>query len=212
MRSSKLVLGMIVAAVGGAVACGDVESATDAAPMADSAPMADAPRDVVCGAQPVEILPNGSFDDPSPAWTLDPTDQALLCGNPPIMPASGTKAGCLGNVDGRIFTLTQQVPLPAGVTQVTLTGQRCITTQDTATADNDILEFALLDGTATIATIGRLTNQNGGTACDFTQFTINGPVSRDPVTATLRIRSTLDSEKTTTFYIDTLSLKASCTP
>jgi hypothetical protein len=36
--------------------------------------------------------------------------------------------------------------------------------------------------------------------------------SPHPVTATLRIRSTLDTSMPTSFYVDSLSLKVSCTP
>jgi hypothetical protein len=38
-------------------------------------------RDLKCGAQPVRVLPNGSFDAAMPAWILDPPTTALIGGS-----------------------------------------------------------------------------------------------------------------------------------
>jgi hypothetical protein len=193
MSSRDLVLGAIVACAAG---CGDVA----------------APRSVQCGAQPVEVLPNGSFDLPTPPWVQDPVTPALLCGMPKITPASGTQAGCLGGLDGATQTLTQDVPLPAGAKTVTLSGQICIATAETAKVDHDTVQFDLLDGGNVIAAIGKSTNQQGVVNCQFAPFELTATLSGDPETATLRIRSTLDANMPTSFYVDNLSLKVSCTP
>jgi hypothetical protein len=55
------------------VACGDVTN----------------PRAVQCGAQPVQVLPNGSFDADAPAWGQTPPTTALICGAPRITPFDG---------------------------------------------------------------------------------------------------------------------------
>lgn len=171
-----------------------------------------APRDVMCGSQPVEVLPNGSFDVPTPPWVQDPVTPALLCGMPKITPYNGTQAGCLGGIDGTTQTLSQSVPLPEGAKTLTLTGQICIATAETAAADHDIVQFGVLDGANVIAALGKFTNQQGVAACQFMAFTLTAPAASDPVTATLRIRSTLDANMPTSFYLDALSLTASCTP
>ncbi|HEX2687910.1 MAG TPA: hypothetical protein VHN14_14885, partial [Kofleriaceae bacterium] len=61
-------------------------------------------RNVQCGAQPSEVLPNGSFDASTPLWTQDPPTTALICGAPRITPSDGTQAACLGGTDGTVQT------------------------------------------------------------------------------------------------------------
>lgn len=185
-----------------ATACGDVAVPPDAA----------VPRDVKCGAQPVEVLPNGSFDMPAPPWVQDPVTPALLCGMPKITPFNGAQAGCLGGTDGTIQTLSQSVPLPQGAKTVKLTGQICVATAETAMVDHDTVQFDLLDGANVIAALGKSTNQQGVANCQFMPFELTAPATSDPVTATLRVRSTLDTNLPTSFYLDALSLTVSCTP
>jgi len=172
-----------------APACGDVASQ----------------RDVKCGAQPVEVLPNGSFDNPTPPWIQEPVTPALLCGTPRITPFNGAQAGCLGGTDGTTQTLSQTIPLPAGAKTIKLSGQICIATVDT-------LQFDVVDGATTVASLGKRTNQQGVANCVFTAFELSAPASSDPVMATLRIRSTLDANMPTSFYLDALSLTVGCTP
>jgi hypothetical protein len=169
-----------------------------------------APRDVKCGPQPVEVLSNGSFDLATPPWVQDPP--SLLCGMPKITPYNGTQAGCLGGVDGTTQTLSQSVSLPEGVKTLTLSGQICIATAETAAVDHDVLQLDVLDGTNVIATLGKFSNQQGVASCQFMAFTLTAAAASDPVTATLRIRSTLDANMPTSFYVDGLSLTASCAP
>jgi len=193
MSWRRLGLGVIPT---GAAACGNVA----------------APRDVMCGSQPVELLPNGSFDLPTPPWVQDPVTPALLCGMPKITPYNGTQAGCLGGVDGTTQTLSQRVSLPEGVKTLTLTGQICIATAETATVDHDVLQLDVIDGANVVATLGTFTNQQGVAACQFMAFHRIAAAASDPATATLRLRSTLDANMPTSFYVDGLSLTASCTP
>ena len=180
-----------------ASACGDV-----AAP----------PRDVQCGAQPVEVLPNGSFDMSAPPWVQEPVTPALLCGMPLITPYNGPQAGCLGGVDGTIQTLSQTIALPEGARTLTLKGQLCIATTETVRIDHDVLQFDVMDGANVVAALGKSTNQQGAADCQFAALQLTAPATSDPVTATLRIRSTLDANMPTSFYLDGLSLTAGCTP
>lgn len=170
------------------------------------------PRDVRCGAQPVQVLPNGSFDAATPPWVQDPPTAALICGAPKITPFNGSQAGCLGGNDSKVQALTQQVPLPEGAKSVKLSGQICIATAENMQVDHDILAFDLLDGSTTISTIGQSTNRQGAVNCQFAPFEFTAALTADPATATLRLRSTLDASMPTSFYLDALSLTVSCTP
>ena len=167
-------------------------------------------RDVECGSQPIEVLPNGSFDASTPVWMQDPATPELLCGKPGITPFDGTLAACLGATDGTIRTLTQTLPLPDGAKSVVLSGQICITTQETDATVHDTLTFDLLDGDTVVAALGQKTNKDGSAQCAFTTFQQTGTLTGDPVTATLRLRSTLDTANPTSFFIDALSVKVSC--
>jgi hypothetical protein len=171
-------------------------------------------RDVVCGAQPIEVMPNGSFDAPTPAWTQDPVNSPLpmICGAPRITPFDGAASACLGSTDGTVRTLTQEVPLPAGARSVKLSGQICIATAETQPVEHDVLQFDLLDGDTPVAALGKQTNLQGVPDCQFKPFELVAAATSDPVSATLRIRSTLDTDRPTSFYIDALHLAVSCSP
>lgn len=212
MSSRELVSAALVALT----ACGSVTAAPDAAPRdalgSDAlGPDAAPPDAAACSATPVEVLPNGNFDGAIPAWGQDPGTTPLLCGEPTIMPASLPSAACLGSIDGTIQALTQPVTLPPGATNLTLTGQICIATAETAAADHDLVQFDLLDGGNVIAALGGKTNRDGVASCQFAAFELTATLARAPASATLRLRSTLDAHLTTTFYIDDLSLKVGCT-
>lgn len=187
---------LIVAALAVALpACGDVTT----------------PRSVACGAQPVQVLPNGSFDAVAPAWMEEPVTTALICGAPRLTPFDGPQAGCLGGTDGTTHTLSQQVPLPDGAKSATLAGQICIDTEETQAVDHDVLQLDLLDGATVIAALGKMTNQQGTKPCQFKAFMLTAALTGDPVTATLRLRATLDTGMPTSFYLDALTLNVSCT-
>ena len=175
-------------------ACGDVASK----------------RDVECGAQPVEVLPNGSFDGSTPPWVQDPVAPALLCGMPTITPVDPPQAACLGGTDGTMQTLSQTIPLPEGVKTLTLTGQICIDTAETVNAEIDIVQFEVVSGSITVSALGKRTNQQGTAGCLFSAFQLSAAAISDPATATFRIRSTLNTMNPTSFYIDKLSLEAAC--
>src|SRR5215467_96176 len=167
-------------------------------------------RKLVATAPVIAIAACGSVDAATPAWTQDPATPALLCGTPRITPFDGAQAACLGAMDGTVETLTQQVPLPDGARTVTLSGQICVATAETQAVDHDILQFDLLDGTAVVAALGKITNQQGAGTCQYVAFTETATMMSDPVMATLRIRSTLDANLPTSFYLDALRLAISC--
>lgn len=158
------------------------------------------------------MLPNGSFEDAAPAWAQNVSTPSLLC-PADIHAADGVRAACMGGMDGMVQTLSQDVPLPAGAKKATLTGQLCITTEETAALDNDTLQFQLLDGDAVLATLGQFSNQQGVKEnCQFMAFTpLAAPLASDPPTATLQLKTNLNTQATTSFFIDALTLEVSCT-
>jgi hypothetical protein len=182
-------------------ACGSVRDEPEDAPA----------RPVACNGGVVDVLPNGSFDAADPPWRQEPAAPGLLCGQPRITPDSGALAGCLGGGDdGTTTTLSQDISLPAGAISARLVGRVCIATEETQPLDSDILTFDILDGIVAIGMIGRRTNLQGAAACNFTSFTLDAPLTDDPVTATFRIQSTLDVGQPTSFYVDSLRLTVAC--
>lgn len=176
-------------------ACGNVEN--------------DGMRQVACNGGPVDVLPNGNFDASDPPWRQDPPN--LLCGQPLLTPDSGVAAGCLGGGgDGSIATLSRDILLPEGAISARLVGRICISTQETQPVDSDIVTFDILDGLGTISALGQRTNRQGTAACDFTSFTLDAPLARDPEMAIFRIQSTLDAGEPTSFFVDTLTLTVQC--
>lgn len=199
MRPSALISVIACMAMG----CGKVDATTDAGGPA-----------IACdpATHTVAVLQNGSFDAATPAWTQDPP--SILCGSTILMPYDGTTAACLGGKDGVTDTLSQTIALPAGINSLMLGGQRCITTQETAQVDSDILSFDILFGQNPLASLGKLTNQQAApnVGCQFTAFTLQTPITTTATSVTFRIQSTLNNTNTTSFFIDALTLTAGCAP
>ena len=171
--------------------------------------VAEDTREVACDGGPVDVLANGNCDAVEPPWRQDPPN--LLCGQPRITPDTGAVAACLGGGgDGTINTVSRDIPLPAGAISARLVGRVCIATTEAMALDSDLLTFDILDGLVAIGALGRRTNQQGAAACDFTSFTLDAPLTRDPVSATFRMQSTLDVGDSTSFYVDTLVLTVAC--
>lgn len=174
---------------------------------------------VACGSvvanppcrQGSDVLPNGGFEDPARAWGADP-GPTQLCPKANDFPAHGTQSGCLGVNGASVETLSQKVTLPAGAKAVTLTGVVCIDTDEIDDLQHDVLSLDLLDGQTAIARLGMLSNRDGGSTCDFMPLQEIALLTSDPGSATLRLQTTQDGGKPTTFYLDDLSLTVDCTP
>jgi hypothetical protein len=91
-----------------------------------------------------------------------------------------------------------------------LTGRICIATAETDAVDADVLTIDLVSGVAAIGSFARSTNQQGADPCQFVTLQLETPLSDDPVTATLRLQSTLDPERPTSFFVDSLTLTVAC--
>jgi hypothetical protein len=172
----------------------------------------DVPPDdgVACAAGAVDVLQNGGFEDPRFAWTSEqvPADRqhSWFCPQMVVPHIDGMWAGCVGLTDNTEQTLGQSVAMPAGK-MVTLTGKICIATDETTpTVAYDVLTLDVRDGQTVIASLGEFTNRDGGTSCDFVPFSRTAMLTTTPAAATLRISAKLDAAKTTTFYLDDLSL------
>jgi hypothetical protein len=177
-----------------ALGCGSVEDTED--------------RMVACTNGTVDVLENGNFDAADPPWRQDPP--GLLCGEPEITPDSGTVAACLGGVDGMVSSVSRDVFLPEGAASARLTGRICISTEEAAAAEADVLAFDLIDGVAAIGALGKRSNQQGTAACQFETFMLETQLSSDPFSATLRVQSTLNANLPTSFFVDSLALTVAC--
>jgi hypothetical protein len=200
MRSLNALV-VALGAVGMLVGCGSVDTKTTDGPPA---------RTVSCDAttHSASVLMNGSFDAATPAWMQDPPN--LLCGSQTFKPFDGTTSACLGSTNGETDTLSMSIALPANAISVTLNGQKCITTEETAAVDHDTMTFELVNGGAILASIGMFSNQQGTSACSFAPFTMQAQLPADPDTATFQIRSNVDAQLTTTFLLDALALDIGC--
>jgi hypothetical protein len=177
--------------------CGSVDNGDD-----------DGGRQVQCVGGTANVLENGNFDAAEPAWLQDPP--GLLCGAPQITPDTGATAACMGGVDGTVQTVSHEVFLPAGASSARLTGRICIATQETEATDLDVLTFDLVDGVASIGALGERSNQQGVANCQFATFMLETQLDADPVSATLRLRTTLDPNRPTSFFVDSLALTVAC--
>lgn len=156
------------------------------------------------------MLQNGGFEDQARGWTSEqvPSDRphSWFCAKSIIRPIDGMYTGCVGLTDNTEQTLSQGVAMPAGTT-VTLTGKICIATAEVVpTVAFDVLTLEVRDGQTVIASLGEFTNRDGSTTCDFASFSRVAALTSAPAAATLRISAKLDAMKTTTFYLDDLSL------
>jgi len=168
-------------------------------------------RLAACDGGPVDVLANGDFDAIDLPWRQEPATPSLLCGEPLIRPDSGAFAACLGaGGDNSVKTLSRDIPLPAGAVSARLAGRLCIATAETQGPDRDVLDFDILAGDVAIGPLGRRANQQGAATCDYASFTLDAPLTADPVTATFRIRSTLDVGESTSFFLDSLVLTVAC--
>lgn len=187
----------------GLPACGHVYFDTSSDAGVDAAPA------TACAPGSVDVLKNGGFEDPAAAWSSAqvPADQphSWFCPKQLAPRMDGMFAGCVGLTDGTEQTLDQSIAIPAGKL-VTLRGKICIATQEIASTAYDVLTLEIRDGQTVVASLGQFTNRDGGPSCDFVPFQRMAMLSGAPTAATLRLSARLDAARTTTFYLDDLSL------
>jgi hypothetical protein len=206
---------------------GPIDAAPDAmpdamidAPIMIDAPLIDAPPDA-CVPVATELLVNPAFDlsPVGTGWTqvlIDPAGP-LISTDGNIDEHSASYKAWLGGYEAPSTSVTdslsQDVVVPAGTTQLVLTGFYQVQTYESATAttvyDNARLDLTQPNGTpiATVRTFSNLTPVATWTAINFTF-----PQNLAGQTVRLRMTSTNDFINVTNFYFDTLSLVATHCP
>jgi len=163
------------------------------------------------------VLANGDFEGGHTIWDETPAGTPSICRSDELTlhTQGGDWAGCFGRNDNRAQTLTQRVKLPAMTTRVRLAGYRCLVTGEAPDADPyDVMTIQLTDDrddTAVVADVARWSNQDAGSTCRWDYFQAMADVvapSPAPRMAVVRIDSTLDNGRVTSFYLDSLAFEA----
>ena len=199
------------------------DAAPDAHPDAhvDAAPMIDAPPDA-CVPITTELLVNPAFDLPTvgQGWTevnIDNTypiitgDDGIVEQTAPYKAWMGGLAGTDENTTSVTDQLYQDVVVPAGTTSLVLTGYREVRTAETGTTVYDTGNVDLLQTNGSpIEAVLAENNAAPTTAWTAFSHTFGGNLSG--MTVRLRFTTTNDITNATSFYFDTLSLKATHCP
>ena len=191
----------------------------DARPI-DARPI-DAPPPDACVPQLTELLTNPVFDlGPIGAgWNQTVIDPAypLITGDDGVPEHSAPYKAWLGGLESNFGTATdvlfQDVTVPANTTQLVLTGFYEVRTAEAAT-DTNVYDTASVDltqpnGTPILSVLG-VSNRTPTT----TWTAINQLVAQNLAGMTVRVRMTSSNDflNATSFYFDTLSLKATHCP
>jgi hypothetical protein len=198
------------------------DAGADAAPtpdaMVDAAPMIDAPMvDAACVPMTTELLKNPAFDlSPRAVDWSEISDSGLDL----ITDDSGTPApdtapyrAWLGGVDDDTDDLYQNVTIPANTTKLELTGVYSVGSSETGTTIYDKLELALYqtNGTTVVEDAIKLSNVSV-TAVAWTPLDHVFSANLSGQTLQIRFHATNDVSNETSFFFDTMSLKATHCP
>jgi hypothetical protein len=189
-----------------------VDAPVDAPP---DAPMVTPPDAYQCQTMMRQLLVNPVFDlTPSgTGWVQQNIDNAypIITDQDGITEHSAPYKAWLGGFEAPVATVTdvlyQDVSVPAGTTQLRLTGYYAVGTQETGTSVYDTAQLGLTqtDGTPieTVLSLSNTTPASTWTPIDYT-FTAN----LSGQTVRLRMTSTNDFSLVTNFFFDTLALTA----
>jgi hypothetical protein len=182
-------------------------------PSADAA--VDAPYQ--CTVMTKQLLVNPVLDlNPSGmGWVqFSDSNAALITGDDGVAEHSPPFKAWLGGIEGdelAILSVTdvlyQDVLVPAGTTQLKLTGYYDVKTLETESAIYDRAQVALVQTNGTpIETVKSLTNLSKTTSWVAINHTFASPQAGN--TVRLRLTTTNDIYEPTSFYFDTLALTA----
>jgi len=187
------------------------------APMID-APMTDAPPDA-CVPVSAELLANPVLDlsPVGTGWAQVVIDPAfpLITGDGTLVAQSAPYKGWLGGIESNGFPATvtdvlyQDVVVPANTTQLVLTAYYEVRTGEDP-AETTVFDSAAIDVTQTngtpIVTVRSLSNLTPTTAWTMVTHTFSPNLAGQ--TIRVRMTTTNDFFRATSFYFDTLSLRA----
>ncbi|CAN5782662.1 hypothetical protein BH11MYX3_BH11MYX3_31380 [soil metagenome] len=199
-----------------------VDAMVDAMPdaMVDAAVVVDAPPDA-CVPVTTQILVNPVFDltPVGTGWTqtvIDPT-YPLITDQDGVVEQTAPYKAWLGGIVAPSGSVTdvlyQDIAIPAGTTQLVLTGFYEVRSGESATDTNvyDTAEIAVTQTTGTpIVTINSFSNRTPTTTWTAINHTFAQNLSGQ--TVRLRMTSSNDFLNATSFYFDSLALNATHCP
>jgi len=195
-------------------------AAIDAPRPIDAAP--PPPDAAACVPHTTQLLGNPAFDltPVGTKWTEQPYDASLpiITADPGLNPQSSPYRAWMGGLQGVDYGvasitdfLYQDVVVPANTTQLVLTGYYAVATSESGSTVYDTGSVDLTDTSGTpIEPILSLTNATIATSWAQVSHTFTANVSGQ--TVRLRFTTTNDDTNPTSFYFDTLTLKATHCP
>jgi hypothetical protein len=171
---------------------------------------------------PIELLGNADFDSSS-----GPTDARKIApwvasrANPPLVlnagelhdlgvtPDTPTFAAALGGENQSEQTLYQIVVVPAGAAGLEVTGKTWIVSLEPAATDFDVMTIDLLDAEGTV--VERLaTFTEADVSGDWRGLSAAAQSAHAGETVIFRLRAANGMKFATSFFVDSLSLRATC--
>lgn len=174
----------------------------------------DATDDAAPGDGPVasQLLDNENFERGTDGWVIDGT---AMIGDPDQLgvsftAASGDGFAQVGREDNDVNGIVQLVTVPAWATALSLTGQRCFTTEDSDPTRDDLMSIFLRDsGGEVLETLFTVSNAEVGTVCNWTTFDLPVASSHAGEQIQLALIAETDATELTAFWFDDLHLVAS---
>ncbi len=209
--------------VGSRVDGGDLADAgSDAKVVVDSSPVIDATVPVDTRTTKVqELLVNGAFDltPLELGWTnpgIPIVYEARAPGggetdHPDVAAQSQPNLAWFGGTDSADDRLSQAIAIPAGATQLTFSLTYVVITGKTGVTEVDTFDATLLAGTQVVS-LAHLSNLDATDTWTPVSMRLPAALAGQMVTLQLRAVTNANANRTTSFYIDTLSLQATASP
>lgn len=201
------------------------EEVTDARPQSDARPGSDASDNVPdatlpdaalpdAGCTDMQLLANPDFDaGPGGGW-IEQASEALIKPDGQLSsktPHSGGYAVWLGGLNNANESLRQTVTIPQGTVALELSGYRWITTNENNTTPFDFVYIVLFTPQGQrLEELAAWNNQDSGTAWSSFSYAATMPYAGQSVN--LEFQVTTDGTYTSSFFMDTLALRATVCP
>ena len=168
------------------------------------------------GTSTRELLANPAFEGGETGWMISVaggfpllyvandtsgSNPEIVAQSPPILAwFAGSRADDV---------LSQTIVLPANAASMTVSFYYAIFTQEVSAAESDVMDVQLIAGAQTISLAHFSDNSPVGT---WTRFSAPLPASLAGQTVTLRFHDTTNATLITSFYVDTVSVRAVACP
>ena len=166
------------------------------------------PPDAGCVDVVAQLLANPSFDlGPGGGWQESSSEAVITTASSfPVAVQSGGYAAWLGGILSSTDALYQNVAIPAGATNMQITGYRWTDTEETGSTAYDHLRVTIRNPqNAILETLGAWSNLNTNTTWASFSFTPTGSYAGQSIR--LYFESTTDVSLNTNFYLDTIALR-----